>query len=350
MAKLFDRTFHRVLPSRWMRRDWDKRARENAPHYIDCGHSESDEAFWRAGAADLGNLILQDVTLDPSARALEIGCGMGRLLRPLSQRVARAIGIDISPEMIARAREALSDRPNVELQVTRGRLDGTPDASLDFIYSFIVFQHVPSRAAVHRYLREAARALAGGGLFRFQVDGRRRSRLKGADTWQGVGFEGAALCRRLERLGLEVVDRWGEGTQYFWITARRRAEAGRPSSGAVSFRARAWNETALERAFADLGLEAKAATAAVVSGESSLRGLAESFVVENRGADAAGFVRRAYEVFLGRPADAQGLSFYSGEIAGGKPRGYVLDCLLAGPEAKDRFRVRLDQSQTASTV
>jgi SAM-dependent methyltransferase len=337
--KLIRRTFSRVLPSRWMRRDWDARARENAPHYIDCGHSATDEAFWKSGEGDLDDLILQDVRLGAAARALEIGCGMGRLLRPLSLRVERAIGIDISPEMIGLAREALSGLPNVELAVTRGRLDGIPDASLDFVYSFIVFQHIPSRAAVYRYLRESARALRGGGALRFQVDGRRRSRAKGADTWLGVWFEPSALCRRLSLMGFEVVDRWGEGTQYLWITARRRHEPGHRATRAVSVRARTWNETALERAAGDLGLDPREGAGAVVSGRSSLRELAEGFVDRNAGGEAADFVRRAYEVFLGRPADAQGLSFYAGEITGGKPRGYVVDCLLASAEAKGEFRV-----------
>lgn len=340
VAKFLHAAFSRILPARRMRRDWDARARENAAYYIDCAHSESDEVFWKSGAADVENLILQDVTLDPSARALEIGCGTGRLLRPLSRRVERAIGIDISPEMIARARAALSDRPNVELAVTRGGLDGIPDASLDFVYSFIVFQHVPSRAAVLRYLREAARALKGGGVLRFQVDGRRRGRAFGADTWQGVRFDAGALCRELARLDFEVLDRWGEATQYLWITARRRAEPDRPATALVAVGRRVWDESALERALSGLGVDGKKARAAVISGRSSLRAFAKPFVRGNLHADPTDFVRRAYETFLGRPADAEGLSFYSGQIAAGTPREYIVDCLLASAEAKDRFRRR----------
>ena len=321
-----------------MRRDWDDRARANAAYYIDCAHSATPEAFWKSGAADVEALILKDVTLERSAHALEIGCGMGRLLRPLSQSVTRAIGVDISPEMIARARQALADRDNVELAVTDGRLRGVGDATLDFVTSFIVFQHVPSRAAVYRYLREAGRVLKGGGILRFQVDGRRRSRAKGADTWLGAWFDADALGARLTRMGLEVVDRWGEGTQYLWITARRRPEPGRPESRAVSVRTRSWNREALERLSADLGLDPKEGPAAVLSGRSSLRALAEGFLGSHEEIAAEEFVRRAYEVFLGRPADPDGLSFYTGEITGGKPRGYVVDCLLASAEANERFR------------
>jgi SAM-dependent methyltransferase len=321
-----------------MRRDWDDRARADAPYYIDCAHSQTPEAFWASGAADLRTLILQDVALEPSARALEIGCGVGRLLRPLSAVVERAIGVDISPEMIARARAALADRDNVELAVTDGRLAVAEDAALDFVTSFIVFQHVPSRAAVYRYLREAARVLKGGGVLRFQVDGRRRPRVKGADTWLGVWFDAEALCGRLWRMGFEIVERWGEQTQYLWITARRRPEPGRPMSRAVSVRTRAWNGGAVERLAADLGLDPKEGAAAVLSGRSSLRALAEPWVSRHRGAPAEDFARRAYDIFLGRPADPGGLSFYASEITGGKPPGYVVDCLLASAEARERFR------------
>ena len=126
-----------------MRSDWDRRARENAQHFIACGHSESDEVFWASGLRDLDQLVLHDVELDSTARALEIGCGMGRILKPLSERIEKAFGVDISAEMIARARQGLAGLGNVEVFVTRGRLSDFEDASLDFVYSFIVFQHIP---------------------------------------------------------------------------------------------------------------------------------------------------------------------------------------------------------------
>ena len=39
---------------------------------VGCGHSESDQAFWASGRRDLDQLILHDVVLEPTARALEI--------------------------------------------------------------------------------------------------------------------------------------------------------------------------------------------------------------------------------------------------------------------------------------
>ena len=189
LAKRVVTTLRGFAPRIWMRSDWDRRARENAQHFIACGHSESDEVFWASGRRDLDQLILHDVILDAAARALEIGCGMGRILKPLSERIEKAFGVDISAEMIARARQGLAGCGNIEVFVTRGRLDDFEDASLDFVYSFIVFQHIPTKKAVKRYLLEAARVLKGKGVFRFQVDGRPRPKTSAADTWLGVWYE-----------------------------------------------------------------------------------------------------------------------------------------------------------------
>ena len=44
--------------------------------------------------------------------ALEIGCGPGRLMRPLSRHFAEIHGVDVSDEMIRLAQERLRDTPN----------------------------------------------------------------------------------------------------------------------------------------------------------------------------------------------------------------------------------------------
>jgi ubiquinone/menaquinone biosynthesis C-methylase UbiE len=51
-------------------------------------------------------------------RALEIGCGPGRLMRPLSRHFGEIHGVDISDEMIALAREKLRDIPHAHAHHT----------------------------------------------------------------------------------------------------------------------------------------------------------------------------------------------------------------------------------------
>ena len=225
-----DVPFGRSLPHRlWrrrdsMRQDWDLRARENARFYICTTAAESAEAFAASGERDLAEQVLDGLAVTPGWSVLEIGCGVGRLLRPLSARVARAVGVDLSDEMIRRGREYCSGRANVELLRTDGTLAGLADSSFDFVFSHIVFQHLPRKAYVDRYLREAHRVLRPGGIVRVQVDGRSRQVFRRwvADSWSGVVYSARDLTRRLERAGFGVTEVRGEGTQYLRATGAKK--------------------------------------------------------------------------------------------------------------------------------
>ena len=206
-----------------MRSDWERRARENARFYICTTAAESAEAFAASGEKDLEEQILDGLTVSRDWAVLEIGCGIGRLLKPFSRRVRRAVGVDLSEEMIRRGREYCADRPNVELRRTEGGLEGLADGEFDFVFSHIVFQHLPRKTYVDRYLRDAARVLAPGGFLRVQVDGRSRQffRRVVADSWSGVVFSARELARRIEGAGLAVTEMRGAGTQYLRATAQK---------------------------------------------------------------------------------------------------------------------------------
>ena len=61
---------------------------------------------------------------------LDAGCGSGRyLLHALRRGAARAVGVDLSPEMLARAGTALRDeRRDVPVELLAGSLDALPVA------------------------------------------------------------------------------------------------------------------------------------------------------------------------------------------------------------------------------
>ncbi|MEP6993553.1 MAG: methyltransferase domain-containing protein [Acidobacteriota bacterium] len=330
----------RLFPGPRMRRAWNRRAREDSHHFIACGHSDSSEEFWASGRRDLEGAVLRDVVLGPGVQALEIGCGVGRLLRPLATRVAMAWGVDISEEMVAQAKRALEGVPHVVVSLTDGTLADFSDATLDLVYSFIVFQHISAKRSVSAYIREAARVLKAGGVFRFQVDGRPRRKLAPVDTWRGVWYTPRELRREVASHDFEVLDLWGEGTHYFWVTAIRRPEPGRPASANVRVCRREWDRPALEVLLARLGLEGLSHADAVLRGDRSLRELAQGFLEEDlsQSSDGDQYVRRAYEVILGREPDAEGLSFYRDEIAKKIPRENTLDCLLSSVELEDKLR------------
>jgi ubiquinone/menaquinone biosynthesis C-methylase UbiE len=205
-----------------MKRDWNARARENAMHYVASSREEWSLAeFLESGRESVDAEVVPDLELiaggrDPKQlRVLEIGCGMGRMTKHLADIFGEVHGIDVSGEMVARAREVLSDTPNAFVYETSGEdLRLFPDRFFDFVFSFIVLQHVPFREVVLGYLREAYRTLRPGGVFKFQVmgvvvEGER-------DTWVGVGFEEDELRRHADELGFEVLRTEGAGTQYFW--------------------------------------------------------------------------------------------------------------------------------------
>ena len=222
-----DVPFTRSLPGRlWRRRetmraDWDRRARENAPFYVCTTASDSPASFEESGERDLEAHVLDGLAVSRGWRVLEIGCGVGRLVKPLSRRVAHVIGVDVSEEMLRRARDYCAGSVNVDFLRTEGRLEFLPADSFDFVFSHIVFQHLPRKAYVETYFREAFRVLVPGGTFRVQVDGRARQVFRRwiADSWSGVVFSGRELSRRLRRCGFRVTEIRGAGSQYLRATA-----------------------------------------------------------------------------------------------------------------------------------
>jgi trans-aconitate methyltransferase len=103
-----------------------------------------------------------------NGRALDFGCGAGRLTQALGKRFARCTGVDIAPSMVEAARR-LDVSSNCDF-VVNGRPDLSvfPSGSFDFIYSSIVLQHIPHPYAVN-YISEFCRLLAPGGWVTFQI-------------------------------------------------------------------------------------------------------------------------------------------------------------------------------------
>jgi cyclopropane fatty-acyl-phospholipid synthase-like methyltransferase len=208
-----------------MRQDWDRRARENARYYVATGQTEwSDEAFFASGEQAIKEQILNDMEnvcqgKDPKAmRVLEIGCGAGRITRALAKLFGEVHGVDVSGEMVERAKAALVDFPNAHVYQNNGcDLAVVPELVFDFAYSTIVFQHIPSREVIENYVREVNRLLKPGALFKFQVQGRSDVRSSTDDTWLGVGFSDAQAVEMAWRCNFEPRYRHGAEDQYFWL-------------------------------------------------------------------------------------------------------------------------------------
>lgn len=95
-------------------------------------------------------------------RVYEIGAGIGRLLNSLKKDHAVA-GCDASPAMIKNQLPGC----NISLCDGNGAIPAET-GSQDFVFSIIVFQHIPNIEVVKKYIKEAYRILDSG-AFMFQV-------------------------------------------------------------------------------------------------------------------------------------------------------------------------------------
>jgi SAM-dependent methyltransferase len=231
-----------------MRAFWDDGARRNAAWYVDTtlSYDEPDMERFLAGGQHIVGELFDRVPVEPAARglAVEIGSGLGRVCLALADRFDRVIGVDISPEMVRRARDLVPD-PKISFQVGDGLgLGGIDDGCADLVLSFTVFQHIPRPAIVHRYLTEAGRVLRPGGVLVFQwnnIPGAWRWRVRrsvlaalqrsglyrehygrNANEFLGSRIALAPLQRTLEAGALELQGTTGLGTLFAMAWAVRR--------------------------------------------------------------------------------------------------------------------------------
>jgi SAM-dependent methyltransferase len=189
-----------------MRHDWDERARKDAFHYIASWRRDWDpESFFQSGEEDYQRFVapvFSRLHWQPEGKfALELGCGAGRMTRSFAQRFSRVIAFDISSEMLRLAQVLSPDLPNVDWILGNGTdLSGVAKQSVDFVFSYIVLQHMPAADLALRYVREMLRTLKPQGVFLFQFNSVPRMTMnwKGRLVWSAVdlpwmlGFRGAS--------------------------------------------------------------------------------------------------------------------------------------------------------------
>lgn len=242
------------------RRFWDAGSSFEAKYRRICSDPEIDatddeqtlRALWAKRTDDELAYLLDDISIQPEWTCLEIGCGLGRLMKPISARCRKIIGVDISPKMVAYSKSYLCDNPNVEIHLNDGTdLAMVDTSSVDLVYSVLVFQHLTTEEVVDSYLSEISRVLKRGGCCRIQcwreapLSMRQRTtnllrRVVGVEPYHGprrwcwapgkeVRFGGLThhpqqWRRRLRRFGLRVTRlQTGLGHDFWmWTTSRKR--------------------------------------------------------------------------------------------------------------------------------
>lgn len=113
-------------------------------------------------------------------RALDFGCGVGRLAIPIARAAhGEVIGVDVAPEMLKLCAEHARERKVTNLKLVEGddRLSQAP-GPFNFINTFIVLQHIPPERGV-AIIGELLARLEVGGIGVFQMTyGKARKFLK----------------------------------------------------------------------------------------------------------------------------------------------------------------------------
>jgi cyclopropane fatty-acyl-phospholipid synthase-like methyltransferase len=172
-----DRTSASAAESRW-----NDFARIDPYTYIMTHLPQGDrEAFWQSGETTISQELLPVVRKNAVrlGTALEIGCGVGRLVFPLANHFERVFGLDISSEMVRQATTLA-----VQKDITNARFfsladyERRPDdlgltaSSVDFVYSLIVFQHIADFQSIKNYFELIGLLLSCEGVAYLQFDTR----------------------------------------------------------------------------------------------------------------------------------------------------------------------------------
>lgn len=195
------------MNSNLMQKMWDQRAKENAFYYV-------ESEFWNGDIDNFFDLGEQRAKLiiDPhtdklipntsNASALEIGCGVGRFSRALAKRFDNVIAVDVSAEMIQKAKELhpTEKYPNLKFQSTDGKsLSFLAPGSIDFVFSYEVFQHMPSYEVILNNFKDIQKVLKPNGIafihlrtesfFSSNAIKKFIKKIVPASLWTNVGFK-----------------------------------------------------------------------------------------------------------------------------------------------------------------
>jgi 2-polyprenyl-3-methyl-5-hydroxy-6-metoxy-1,4-benzoquinol methylase len=240
--KNFFNSSKNLLLEKTMEEDWNKRAKIDIKYSIRSVENQTDEDFWSSGIYDRDAILGKGPALKPheysdkrhkllfknndpkQMNVLEIGCGLGRILIPMSKTFGNVFGVDVSDEMINECQKNIKKIPNCKIFKNNGMdLKMFSNEYFDLVYSFIVFQHIPDKSIIYEYFREISRILKPNGMIRIQLSG--ISENKDADTWNGVGFTHDEIVLISKENLFDIIEESDMGTKYYWITMTKKVNS-----------------------------------------------------------------------------------------------------------------------------
>lgn len=150
---------------------WDAKA-EEPTDFGATGRARMDIIGYLHTVAE----VARTLELAPADVVLDVGCGTGLMTLSVAPFVAQVYAIDISENMVQRARQNLAGFSNVV--ISKGSITGTlrPDMSVDKVLAYSVLQYLSSEDEIAAAIAEVRRVLRPGGraLLAANPDPRRR--------------------------------------------------------------------------------------------------------------------------------------------------------------------------------
>jgi ubiquinone/menaquinone biosynthesis C-methylase UbiE len=149
--------------------------------------------------------LLKLARLQPGETMLDVGCGTGTLAVAAARLAGQAFGVDVSPEMLARARrKAKKARVRIDFREAPAQALPFEDARFDLVTSTVMLHHVPAEARLD-VVREMARVTRSAGrvfIADFAAGGKRH----GLSRHRHGATEPDAVLELLAMAGMRVVD------------------------------------------------------------------------------------------------------------------------------------------------
>jgi cyclopropane fatty-acyl-phospholipid synthase-like methyltransferase len=150
---------------------------------------------------------------------LEIGCGIGRLMSPLSEMTKEVWGTDISETMIRHGKKYLMSKINCFF-IPIDQLSKFSEV-YDMIYSVLCFQHIHDIGTIREYLKLSHRVLKPRGRIKIQ---NYINQPESDHPFRGYSFSTVdEFVSEFEKAGFEVIKKQADiiHEEWVWITGEK---------------------------------------------------------------------------------------------------------------------------------
>lgn len=158
---------------------WEKFAEVNAEFYIltdmkvDYSTPYGQKLFYDSGRYFVEKSFSSvKKYLKNNDRAIEIGCGIGRLTFPHSEIFNEVFAVDISETMLRKLKNKAGDDSIDNIKTLMPHEKWDISEYFDYAYSFLVFQHIEDFSKIQHYSQRIARSLRVDGIAQLQFDTR----------------------------------------------------------------------------------------------------------------------------------------------------------------------------------